>query len=95
MAERRKPKKIKFASAARFERLKHLAPRFFSEVLKMEYSDLAFVSDLSDLHDFTGPGSMDEFFERFESHYLIDPRQIGSTRIVDLLELLERNGVAT
>jgi len=95
VVQRRAPKKIKFASAARFKRLEHLAPRFFEEVLRMEYSDLVFVSDLSDLHDFTGAAGVDEFFERFESHYLIDPRQIGSTRIVDLLELLERNGVAT
>jgi hypothetical protein len=37
--------------------------------------------------------AVDSMLDRLESHYLIDGRKLGSTRIVELLEFLHTRGV--
>jgi hypothetical protein len=92
------PKKIQLASQSRLAEVEALAPRFFREVLEYEYDDVL-VTDKSDLRDFADVfgdrnSAVDSMLDRLESHYLIDARQLGNTRIVELLEFLQARGVA-
>lgn len=90
--ERRMPK-VEIAPQDRLSAVEHLAPRFFREVLDYDYDECA-ISDDSDLGDFTDLAGSDyealieAMFNRFQACYQLDPRQVGSTRIVDLLEFL-------
>lgn len=87
--------RIELASQARLKAVEYLAPRFFTEVIGIAYED-CLVTDESDLSDFVrADHSMEAFLETFFTHYFVDPGEAGSTRIVDLLELLERHGVAS
>ncbi len=93
----KKPKKIVFASRDRLSAVEELAPRFFAEVLEIDYGE-CLITDESDLRDFTEFGSeaspaVDRMLDRLEAHYLVDARIIGSTRIVQLLEFLQSRGV--
>lgn len=89
----KKHKRIELASQTRLKKVEELAPRFFREVLGMNYSD-CLITDESDLGDFLEQGhSLEEFFERLEHHYFIDGRDAGTTRIVALLEFLNKRGV--
>jgi hypothetical protein len=93
----RKPKKIIFASQDRLSAVEELAPRFFAEVLEMDYGE-CLITDESDLRDFTEFGNdatpeVERMLDRIETHYLVDVRVIGSTRIVQLLEFLQARGV--
>ena len=93
------PKRIELASQSRLADVEALAPRFFREVLEYEYGDVL-VTDESDLRDFADvfgdrDAAVDSMLDRLESHYLIDGRQLGSTRIVELLEFLQARGVAS
>lgn len=93
----KRPKKIVFASQERLSAVEELAPRFFAEVLEMDYWE-CLITDESDLRDFTGFGtdagpSVERMLDRLEAHYLVDARVIGSTRIVQLLEFLQSRGV--
>lgn len=90
-------KKITFAPHTRLAIVELLAPRFFREVVGYEYEE-CLITDESDLLDFTGPdgdhrAAVEEMLDRLEAHYLIDGRAATSTRIVDLLELLQSKGV--
>lgn len=91
-------KKITLASQERLVRVEELAPRFFQEVLEMNYFE-CLITDESDLRDFTDAfGDNDEaevaaMLDRLEAHYLVDGRAAPSTRIVDLLEFLQSRGV--
>jgi hypothetical protein len=94
---RKIPKKIELASQSRLLAVEHLAPRFFREVLAREFN-ACLVTDESDLRDFVDVfGDRDSdlaaMFDRIEGHYLMDGREAGSSRIVDLLEFLESRGV--
>ena len=87
------PKKITFAPQDRLEAVEHLAPRFFTEVVGMEYSD-CLVTDESDLRDFaTEEGGVEQMLDRFRTHYLLNP-PAGTLYIVDFLECLEAHGVS-
>lgn len=93
----KRPKKIVIASQERLSVVEELAPRFFAEVLEMDYWE-CLITDESDLRDFTGLGtdagpSVERMLDRLEAHYLVDARVIGSTRIVQLLEFLQSRGV--
>ena len=93
------PKKFTLAPQVRLETGEHLAPRFFHEVLNLDYAE-CLTTDESDLLDYTDSSGDDRveaeaFLDRFESHYLIDGRGAKSTRIVDLLEFLQSRGVST
>lgn len=92
-----RPEKIVLASQDRLSAVEELAPRFFAEVLEMDYWE-CLITDESDLRDFTefgtdaGP-SVERMLDRLEAHYLVDARVIDSTRIVQLLEFLQSRGV--
>lgn len=91
------PKRIELASQSRLAEVESLAPRFFREVVEYEYADVL-VTDESDLRDFADvfgdrDAAVESMLDRLESHYLIDARQLGSTRIVALLEFLQARGV--
>lgn len=93
----KKPKKITFASQNRLSAVEELAPRFFAEVLEMDYWE-CLITDESDLGDFAEFGTdasptVERMLDRLEAHYLMDARVIGSTRIVQLLEFLQSRGV--
>ena len=93
-------RRVELAPQARLKRVEHLAPRFFREVLSLDPED-CLVTDESDLSDFaTATASREErraevegFLSRMCAHYLVDGRGAPSTRIVDLLELLEAHGI--
>lgn len=90
-------KKIILAPQERIEAVEELAPRFFEVVLERDYFE-CLITDESDLADFTEIGEdhreqLEEMLRRLEDHYLIDPRPVDSTRIVDLLEHLRDRGV--
>jgi hypothetical protein len=72
--------------------LEYLAPRFFREVVGLEYSDVL-VTDESDLFDFadvTGDREQEvqRMLLRMGATYGIDPSHIQSTKITDLLQFL-------
>lgn len=96
---RKIPKKIEIAPQSRLLAVEHMAPRFFREVLGREFNE-CLITDESDLRDFLDVfGDRDSdlaaMFDRIEAHYLIDAREAGSSRIVDLLEFLESRGVGS
>lgn len=77
--------------------VEHLAPRFFRAVLGYEYEE-CLITDESDLRDFVDVfGNHDAeiaaMLDRLEAHYFIDGRELGTTRIVDLLSFLQSRGV--
>ena len=94
MGKNRQNKRIEFALGSRFDRVEYLAPRFFREILRMDYDNVIFVSDLSDIRDFPAGKDVVAVLRRFEEHYFLDPSRAESTHIVHLLELLDRNGVS-
>lgn len=100
MPDTPRERNVELASQERLARVEHLAPRFFREVLGWEYDEVL-VTDESDLRDFadaTAPqhermAEIETFFARMNEEYFVDGRSAGSTRIVDLLELLRAHGV--
>jgi hypothetical protein len=102
MPRRRPPQVHRFEPAPqdRLADVEHLAPRFFRDVLGWEYEECP-VTDESELSDFATCTSskeeraaeVDAFLARLREHYIVDGRQAGSTRIVDLLEFLKAHGV--
>ena len=88
-------KRIELAAQTRLLSVEHLAPRFFREVLEMDYEE-CLVTDESSLSDFLDEsGSVAICLQRLRAHYLLDVRGVASTRIVDLLERLDRHGVVS
>jgi hypothetical protein len=90
-------KEFTLAPQDRLAAVETLAPRFFSEVLDLDYAE-CLTTDESDLCDYTSslePGAeeVEAVLDRIERHYLVDCRAAGSTRIVDLLEFLRDRGV--
>jgi len=88
---------FELAQQNRLDAVAHLAPRFFREVVGWDYADVL-VTDESDLRDFadtTGNRDVEvaAMLNRIETHYQIDGRLAGSTRIVALLEFLASNGM--
>ena len=93
------PKRFTIAPHVRLETVAHLAPRFFREVLNLDYAEYL-TTDESDLQDYTAPfgdhrEEVEVLLDRFEAHYLLDGRVARSTRIVDLLAFLQSRGVST
>ena len=91
------PRHFELAQQNRLDAVEHLAPRFFREVLGWDCADVL-VTDESDLRDFADPtGNRDvevaAMLDRIKTHYRIDGRLAGSTRIVALLEFLASNGM--
>ena len=91
------PRHFELAAQDRLEAVAHLAPRFFRVVVGWDYAEVL-VTDESDLRDFADTtGNRDrevaDMLDRVVTHYQVDGRLAGSTRIVDLLELLASNGV--
>jgi len=91
------PRHFELAQQNRLDAVAHLAPRFFREVLGWDYADVL-VTDESDLRDFadtTGNRDVEvaAMLDRIKTHYRIDGRLAGSTRIVALLEFLASNGM--
>ncbi|MBL8998812.1 MAG: hypothetical protein JNL44_15975 [Gemmatimonadetes bacterium] len=76
---------LEFAAVDRLTMVEYLAPRFFSEVLQVDYAD-CFVSDESSLWDFHSESDNEEYFERIAERYGVNVRDIESSRIVDILE---------
>jgi hypothetical protein len=88
---------VELAPQNRLDAVAHLAPRFFREVVGLDYADVL-VTDDSDLRDFadtTGDRSAEVrvMLDRLERHYRVDGRVAGSTRIVALLEFLDASGI--
>jgi hypothetical protein len=94
-----KSRKFTLAPQERLAQVEDLAPRFFREILDMDYFE-CLVTDESDLRDFTNAFANDHstevamMLDRLEAHYLIDARVVDSTRVVDLLEFLQSQGVS-
>ena len=91
------PRHFELAQQNRLDAVAHLAPRFFREVLGWDYAEVL-VTDESDLRDFadtTGNRDVEvaAMLDRIKTHYRIDGRLAGSTRIVALLEFLASNGM--
>ena len=91
------PRHFELAQQNRLDAVAHLAPRFFREVVGWDYADVL-VTDESDLRDFadtTGNRDVEvaAMLDRIDTHYGIDGRLAGSTRIVALLEFLASNGM--
>ena len=88
------------APVDRLSKVEHLAPRFFREILEWDYSE-CFVTDESELSDFatvTDPlperqAAVQRFLDRVQEHYYLRRKPTGTTRIVDILEFLEAQGV--
>lgn len=91
------PKQFELASQSRLDAVAGLAPRFFREVVGWDYAEVLVTdeSDLADFADTTGERRIEvaEMLDRMATHYRIDGRIVGSTRIVDLLEFLASHGV--
>lgn len=93
-----KQKRIEFASQDRMTAVEPLAPRFFEEVVGLDYWE-CLVTDESDLWDFASvldperASEVEEMLNRMDLHYFVESRSVGSTRIVELLEYLNRSGV--
>ena len=90
-------RRIELASRHRLATVEKLAPRVFREVINRTYAD-CLVTDESDLSDFVDVSGDREaqvaaLLDRFRTHYSIGSQPLGSTRIVDLLELLASRGV--
>src|SRR5688572_40942 len=90
-------KKFTLASQDRLARVEDLAPRFFREVLDLDYGE-CLITDESDLFDFTDVTGNHEaevaaMLDKLETHYLVDGHAANSTRVVDLLEFLQSRGV--
>ena len=88
---------FELAATNRLDAVARLAPRFFREVVGWDYAEVL-VTDESDLRDFadtTGNRDLEvtEMLDRMAAHYGIDGRQVGSTRIVGLLEFLASKGI--
>ena len=91
------PRQFELAAQDRLAAVAHLAPRFFRVVVGWDYAEVL-VTDESDLRDFadtTGnrDGEVADMLERIATHYRVDGRLAGSTRIVELLEFLASHGV--
>lgn len=91
------PRHFELAARNRLDAVPHIAPRFFREVVGWDYAEVL-VTDESDLRDFadaTGNRDLEvtEMLDRIATHYRIDGRLAGSTRIVELLEFLASNGI--
>jgi len=92
-----KPPRIERASQRRLDKVRHLAPRFFQEVVGWDFAEVL-VTDESDLRDFADitqdrKTQVDGMLDRMTVHYGVDARAARSTMIVDLLELLASRGV--
>ena len=88
---------FELAAQDRLDAVAHLAPRFFTAVVGWDYAEVL-VTDESDLRDFADTsGNRDsevaDMLDRIVTHYRIDGRLAGSTRLVELLEFLASNGV--
>src|SRR5438132_10490802 len=89
------PRHFELAPRDRLDAVAYLAPRFFREVVGWDRAEVL-VTDESDLRDFantTGNRDLEvaTMLDRIETHYRIDGRLAGSTRIVELLEFLASN----
>ena len=92
--KREPAKKFELASQDRLTEVEAWAPRFFTEVLEMDYYD-CLITDESALWDFVADDSEREgALTRFRAHYFIEPPSDGRTLIVEFLELLRVRGVA-
>ena len=92
-------RRIELASRHRLAKVERLAPRFFREVIGQPYAD-CLVTDESDLSDFAEVSpdrgaQVAAMLDRFRAHYLVGGQPVGSTRIIDLLEVLASRGVQT
>ena len=75
---------IEFASTDRLAEVEYLAPRFFDEVIGMDYGD-CLITDESSLWDFHAEADNEQFFARIQEIYGVNVRDIESGRIVDIL----------
>jgi hypothetical protein len=76
---------IEFASADRVAGVEDLAPRFFAEVIEMDYAD-CYISNESSLWDFHAESDNEHYFGRIADIYGVNVRDIESGNIVDILE---------
>jgi hypothetical protein len=88
------PKHFELASQDRLTVVEPWAPRFFAEVLQMDYMD-CLITDESTLWDFVADESeLLAALSRFRQHYFLEPPGDGCTLIVRFLEFLQERGVA-
>ncbi len=91
--EPRKP--IVIAPRKRLASVESLAPRFFAEVLGMDYYRDVLITDQSILWDFVNDDDeMLHAVHRFREHYFCEPPGDGSMAIVEFLEFLRDRGIA-
>ena len=80
-------KEIVFASTERLSGVEDLAPRFFSEILGLDYAD-CLITDESELGDFRVEATSDLFYDRIAEVYGVNVRDIESGNIVEIMERL-------
>lgn len=78
---------IEFAPADRMAALEDVAPKFFREVLEMDYGECV-VTDESSLWDFHAEADYDRLLRKIEEVYGADARDIESGSLADILERL-------
>jgi hypothetical protein len=76
---------IEIAPIDRLAELEHLAPKFFSDVLDLNYAD-CLITDQSSLWDFHDQTDNSHYLNRIRDVYGIDVSNIDSARIVDILD---------
>lgn len=76
---------VEFAPMDRLSEVEHLAPKFFSEILELDYAD-CLVTDESSLWDFHADPDNTLYFARILEVYGTDVADIDSGRLVDILE---------
>lgn len=84
-------KVITFASTSRVDSLMHISNEFMEAIFDLEPGDYV-ISDESDLRDFTDFGSSDTapVWERIKTRYTIEKIDVGSSRLLDILEAIAR-----
>lgn len=90
-------KPIFFASDDRLRAVEHLAPRFFAEIIGIDYDD-CFISDYSAIGDFfdasdAGEAEVEARLDLIAELYSVDVRHLGTHCIVDILEFLASKGI--
>jgi predicted RNase H-like HicB family nuclease len=79
------PIDIQFADRERIAAHEHLAEKFTREVLGLEW---AWISDESNLWDFTCEDSLDPYYSKIQDLYGVDVSRIDRGNLAEILELI-------
>jgi hypothetical protein len=85
---KRVPIDVQFATTIRIDANRDLADQFIHEVLGYEW---AFISDESNLWDFTSEDSLDPYYLKIRNLYGIDVSGLESGSLAEILETIARS----